>query len=94
MAFLAAGTTQPSDKRAVRQPSAVRLTNGCVRRRSRTSRLRPSAPRSPFARIFLIGAALAMVWPPTQLASKISANRRLIVDLLGGAVVWSGGAHR
>jgi peptidoglycan/LPS O-acetylase OafA/YrhL len=31
----------------------------------------------------LIGAALAMVWPPTQLASKITANRRLIVDLAG-----------
>jgi peptidoglycan/LPS O-acetylase OafA/YrhL len=35
----------------------------------------------------LIGAALAMVWPPTQLASKITANRRLIVDLLGGAAL-------
>jgi peptidoglycan/LPS O-acetylase OafA/YrhL len=35
----------------------------------------------------LIGAALAMVWPPTQLASKISANRRLIVDLLGGSAL-------
>jgi peptidoglycan/LPS O-acetylase OafA/YrhL len=33
----------------------------------------------------LIGAALAMVWPPTQLASKITPNRRLIVDLLGVA---------
>jgi peptidoglycan/LPS O-acetylase OafA/YrhL len=33
----------------------------------------------------LIGAALAMVWPPTQLASKITANRRLFVDVLGGA---------
>jgi peptidoglycan/LPS O-acetylase OafA/YrhL len=35
----------------------------------------------------LIGAALAMVWPPTQLAGKITANRRLIVDLLGGAAL-------
>jgi hypothetical protein len=35
----------------------------------------------------LIGAALAMVWPPTQLASKITANRRLTVDLLGGAAL-------
>ena len=33
----------------------------------------------------LIGAALAMVWPPSQLASKISAKRRLIIDLLGVA---------
>jgi peptidoglycan/LPS O-acetylase OafA/YrhL len=33
----------------------------------------------------LIGAALAMVWPPTQLASKISAKRRLIIDLVGVA---------
>ena len=31
----------------------------------------------------LIGAALAMVWPPSQPASKVSENRRLIVDLLG-----------
>jgi peptidoglycan/LPS O-acetylase OafA/YrhL len=30
----------------------------------------------------LIGAALAMVWP-TQLASKVSENRRHIIDLLG-----------
>ena len=35
----------------------------------------------------LIGAALAMVWPPTQLASKITSNRRLIVDLLGVAAL-------
>ena len=34
-------------------------------------------------RRFADRAALAMVWPPTQLASKITANRRLIVDLLG-----------
>jgi peptidoglycan/LPS O-acetylase OafA/YrhL len=35
----------------------------------------------------LIGAALAMVWPPTQLPSKITENRRLTVDLLGGAAL-------
>jgi len=35
----------------------------------------------------LIGAALAMVWPPTQQASKVSANRRLIVDLSGAAAL-------
>ena len=35
----------------------------------------------------LIGAALAMVWPPTQLASKITSNRRLTVDLLGVAAL-------
>jgi peptidoglycan/LPS O-acetylase OafA/YrhL len=35
----------------------------------------------------LIGAALAMVWPPTQHASKVSANRRLIVDLSGAAAL-------
>ena len=35
----------------------------------------------------LIGAALAMVWPPTQQASKVSADRRLIVDLSGVAAL-------
>jgi peptidoglycan/LPS O-acetylase OafA/YrhL len=35
----------------------------------------------------LIGAALAMVWPPTQQANKVSANRRLIVDLSGMAAL-------
>jgi peptidoglycan/LPS O-acetylase OafA/YrhL len=35
----------------------------------------------------LIGAALAMVWPPTLQASKVSANRRLIVDLSGVAAL-------
>jgi peptidoglycan/LPS O-acetylase OafA/YrhL len=35
----------------------------------------------------LIGAALAMVWPPTQLASKVSERRRLIVDLAGVAAL-------
>jgi peptidoglycan/LPS O-acetylase OafA/YrhL len=35
----------------------------------------------------LIGAALAMVWPPTQQASKIDANRRLMVDLSGAAAL-------
>jgi peptidoglycan/LPS O-acetylase OafA/YrhL len=35
----------------------------------------------------LIGAALAMVWPPSQPASKVSENRRLIVDFLGVAAL-------
>ena len=35
----------------------------------------------------LIGAALAMVWPPTQQASKIDANRRLTIDLSGAAAL-------
>jgi peptidoglycan/LPS O-acetylase OafA/YrhL len=35
----------------------------------------------------LIGAALAMVWPPTQQANNVSTNRRLIVDLSGVAAV-------
>jgi peptidoglycan/LPS O-acetylase OafA/YrhL len=35
----------------------------------------------------LIGAALAMVWPPAQQASKIDADRRLIVDLSGAAAL-------
>jgi peptidoglycan/LPS O-acetylase OafA/YrhL len=36
----------------------------------------------------LIGAALAMVWPPTQLANKVSEDQRRLVDLLGaGALV-------
>jgi peptidoglycan/LPS O-acetylase OafA/YrhL len=35
----------------------------------------------------LIGAALAMVWPTTQLASEVSENRRRIVDLLGVAAL-------
>lgn len=35
----------------------------------------------------LIGAALAMVWPTTQLASEVSENRRRIIDLLGVAAL-------
>jgi peptidoglycan/LPS O-acetylase OafA/YrhL len=35
----------------------------------------------------LIGAALAMVWPPTQQANTVSAHRRLIVDLSGVAAL-------
>jgi peptidoglycan/LPS O-acetylase OafA/YrhL len=35
----------------------------------------------------LIGAALAMVWPPTQLASQVSERRRLVVDLAGVAAL-------
>ena len=35
----------------------------------------------------LIGAALAMVWPPSQPAGKVSENRRLIVDFLGLAAL-------
>jgi peptidoglycan/LPS O-acetylase OafA/YrhL len=35
----------------------------------------------------LIGAALAMVWPPSRPASEASENRRLIVDLIGVAAL-------
>ena len=35
----------------------------------------------------LVGAALAMAWPPSQPASNVSENRRLIVDLLGAAAL-------
>ena len=35
----------------------------------------------------LIGAALAMVWPPAQLASKVPETSRHIVDLLGAAAL-------
>jgi peptidoglycan/LPS O-acetylase OafA/YrhL len=35
----------------------------------------------------LIGAALAMVWPPTQLANKVSEDQRRLVDLLGAGAL-------
>jgi peptidoglycan/LPS O-acetylase OafA/YrhL len=35
----------------------------------------------------LIGAALAMVWRPTQLANKVSEDQRRLVDLLGAGAL-------